>query len=193
MKTAWRITKYVIVAALLLFAVDLGVVLGFAHYRPTIQKADAIIVLGAAINTPALYNRSLEGLKLFEQGKAGLLILSGGRISDKDISEAHYMRNVIVANSLGPPPPMVLEENSHTTFENIENSKALEPNVKSIIVVSDSFHLARGVLMAKRAGFSPVYWSSPLPSYYNDKNLLYYYLRETAALVDYIPKFIFNK
>lgn len=193
MKKLWKILKYLGVIALIIIALDAATVLAFAHFRPPINKADAIIVLGAAINTPALYNRSIQALTLYQQGKGDVLVLSGGRISDKDISEAHYMRNVILANSLGQPPKMLLEENSHTTYENIKNSKIALPGAKSVIVVSDDFHLARAALTAIRAGFYPVYWSSPPPNYYSDKDLLYYYFREMAAMLDYLPKFILNK
>jgi len=190
--TLWKTVKIVVLTLVAIFILDIGIILGFAHFRKPIPQADAAIILGAAINTPALYNRSIEGLRLYQQGKADMLILSGGRISDEDISEAGYMKNVIVANSLGKPPKMALEEKSHSTYENIKNSKAQEPKVKSVIIVSDSFHLARGVLMAKRAGFNPVYWSSPVPIYYSDKDLLFYYFREAVAMLNYMPKFIGN-
>jgi uncharacterized SAM-binding protein YcdF (DUF218 family) len=87
-------------------------------------------------------------------------------------------------------PSMILETNANSTYQNIVNSKALIPQAKSIIIVSDSFHLARAVLMAKREGFGPVYWSSPDPYYYSKRELVYYYMREVLAMVDYIPKFI---
>ena len=86
--------------------------------------------------------------------------------------------------------PVVLEDTSGDTYHNINNSKALIPNAKSVIIVSDGFHLARGVLLAKRAGFSTVSWSSPKPYYYNKKELVFYYFREMVAMIDYIPKFI---
>jgi uncharacterized SAM-binding protein YcdF (DUF218 family) len=187
----WKILKYVVLTAVAVFIVDIGTIVWFAHYRPAIQKADAIIILGAAINTPALYNRSLEGLRLYKEGKADVLVLSGGRISDQDISEAGYMQKVIKKNSQAPAR-LILDDQSHSTFENIKNSKALLPNAKSVIVVSDEFHLARAVAMARHEGFSPVYWSAPKPYYYDHSQLLYYYLRESVAIIDYIPKFLFK-
>lgn len=159
----------------------------FGQIKPNIPKADAVIILGAAINTPALYDRSLEGLKVFESGKADLMILSGGRVSDADISEAGYMRKVILKNS-SSTPPLLLEEQSHSTYENLANTKALAPQVKSLIVVSDRFHLARAVLVAKVVGFKPVYWQAPDPGYYPFDELAFYYFREAAALLSYLPR-----
>lgn len=188
-KIYFKIFKYILAAVLAVFLLDAGTLAFFSLYRPEIPQTDAAIILGAAINTPALYNRSLEGLRLYQQRKTNLLVLSGGRISDEDISEAAYMKKTILKNEFAPVP-FVLEDQSHTTYENIKNSKKLIPDAKSIIIVSDIFHLARGVIMAKREGFAHVYWSAPDPNYYNKKDLAFYYFREFVALIDYIPKFI---
>jgi uncharacterized SAM-binding protein YcdF (DUF218 family) len=118
-------------------------------------------------------------------------VLSGGRISAADISEAGFMQKVIKKNS-STTPSMILEEQSHSTYENIKNSKALLPQAQSVVVVSDKFHLARAALLAKRAGFKKVYWSGPEPSYYKTTELAYYYLREAVALIFYLPKIIKN-
>lgn len=191
MKIFWKIYKYVAITAFSLLLLDAIVVLFFSFYRPVLPKADAIVILGAAINTPALYNRSLEGLRLYEQGKGKILVLSGGRISDKDISEAGYMEKVIEANATGPVP-LILEEGSHSTYENLKNTKAKIGAGKSLVIVSDDFHLARAVIMAKRIGFGSVYWSSPTPTYYKKTEHVFYYVREILAMVAYIPKFLFN-
>ncbi len=171
---------------------DLVLVFGFAHWRLNIPKADAVIVLGAAINTPALYNRTLEGLHLYEQGKADVMVLSGGKIAEADISEAQYMQKVIKSNITpgGPPPVLILEDQSHNTFENIHNSLQQLGEKKDVIIVSDQFHLARAVLIAKRAGFRHVYWSAPWPTYFSVQELRYYYVRELTAMITYLPKFI---
>jgi uncharacterized SAM-binding protein YcdF (DUF218 family) len=189
MQKLWKIYKYVAVTAVTLLLIDLAIVIFFSLYRPNIPQADAIVILGAAINTPALYNRSLEGLRLYEGDKAPLLVLSGGRISDKDISEATYMQRTIGKNT-DKPLNLILEEDSHSTYENLNNTKNKIGSDKSIVIVSDEYHLARGVIMAWREGFYPVYWSAPEPTYYKNSELVYYYMREVMAMISYIPKFI---
>lgn len=189
MSKLWKIVKLLFLVAVAFFLLDVVLVIFFSVYRPQIQKTDAVVVLGAAIYTPALYNRSLEGLRLYEDGKASMVVVSGGRISDKDISEAGYMRKVIESEASGPVP-IILEEDSHSTYENLKNTQSKIGEDKSIIIVSDKFHLARAVLLAKRMGFSPVYWSAPKPAYYSKKDLAYYYMREVFAMVSYIPKFL---
>lgn len=185
----WKIYKAIAVVAFSLLLLDLAVVGFFGIYRPQVKPADAIVVLGAAINTPALYNRSLQGLKLYQEGDAKVMVLSGGRISNKDISEAGYMQKVIESKATGPVP-LILEEDSHSTYDNLKNTKAKIGSNRSLIIVSDEYHLARAVIMAKREGFGPVYWSSPKPVYYKNSELAFYYLRELAAMLAYIPKFI---
>jgi uncharacterized SAM-binding protein YcdF (DUF218 family) len=167
---------------------DVALVFGAPHYHPKIDHADAIIVMGAAINTPALRNRTLEGLRLYQEGKAPVMVLSGSRISDADISEAQYMQKVIKQNT-AEPVNAILEQSSHNTYENIRNSKAKVPDAKSVIIVSDEFHLARAALTARTNGFSKVYWSYPEPTYYSKAELRRYYFRELAAMVSYVPKF----
>jgi uncharacterized SAM-binding protein YcdF (DUF218 family) len=196
MSRLFKWVKYLAIASIIIFGLSFAVVYSFSVYERPIQKADAIIILGAAINTPALYNRSMEGLGLYQSGKSDVLILSGGRISNEDITEAGYMKKVIMQNNNNnnvEQPKMILEEDSHSTFENIRNSKNKAPEVKSIIVVSDKYHLARAVLLAKRMGFKPVYWSAPSSDYYPKKELYYHYLRETVAIVAYLPKLAFNR
>jgi vancomycin permeability regulator SanA len=133
----------------------------------------------------------MKGLELFENHKAPVVVLSGGKIARPDISEAKYMSNVI-AESSAEPVPMLLEEYSNNTYENIYNSKLLIPQAKSIVVVTDEFHIARSVLLAKRAGFAHVTWASPEDSYFPTAQLWFYYVREFVAMVHYLPKFIFG-
>ena len=180
---------YITVCIVVVIVIDIATVLVFANYRPEIKKSDAIIVLGAAINSKAARNRALEGLRLFEEGKAPVIVASGGKISETDISEAQYISKVIGKNTQ-KNPVVILEDQSGNTYENIKNSRAKLPDADSVIIVSDSFHLARGVLLAKKFGFESVSWSSPAESFYHGDELRYYYVREFLALIGYIPRFL---
>jgi uncharacterized SAM-binding protein YcdF (DUF218 family) len=191
MKRFWRICKYIAIAIFSILLSDIIVVVFFSVYRPPVTKADAIVVLGAAINTQEIYNRSLEGLKLYQAGDAPVIVLSGGQDFPRAQTEADFMENIIKANS-ATSVPLILEDQSHSTYDNIKNTKAKIGADKTVIIVSDDFHLARGVLMAAREGLHPVYWNSPKPSYYTKPELAFYYGREFLAMIAYIPKFIFG-
>lgn len=198
-----KIFKWLVGAFIVLVFLDVFLVAGFAVFSSQAQKADAIIVMGAAINSPVLYNRSLEALRLYEEEFAPIVVLSGGRISDKDISEAEYMQKVIIGNQSKNSHPLlaspikgeegewnlILDEGSGNTFENIKNSKALLPDAKSVIIVTDKYHLARSVITAKALGFEDVFWSAPKAKY-TSRELRYHYAREVMALMAYLPKFV---
>ncbi len=189
-----RINKIILGFAGIVFAVvlfDALAILLIANWAPELKKADAIIVLGAAINTPALKNRTEQGLKVYEQGLANTIVFSGGKISDSDISEAEFMKKI--AEKKGIEANIILEDQSHSTYENIFNSKKLLPESDSVIIISDNFHLARAVLVAKRAGFQDVQWSGPDEKYYSKESSRFYYAREFVAMISYLPKFIFGR
>lgn len=190
MRVFKRILKYILIILLLIAVIDASLIIGFAKLQPQIPKSDAAIVLGAAIGSPAAYNRALRAAVLVEAGKTDTVVVSGGKISDSDQSEAQYMAKVITSKTSEQKPVIILEPDSHSTYENIKNARAKIPEAKSVVIVSDEFHLARGFLLAKRAGFQDVFWTSPEPDYYKRGELLWYYLREFAAMINYIPHFI---
>ncbi|MBI3231663.1 MAG: YdcF family protein [Candidatus Doudnabacteria bacterium] len=191
MRPIIKVLKWLFGIFIVLLLLDIFLVVSFAVFSSQYQKADAIIVLGAAINSPALYNRSIEALRLYQEGQAPVIVLSGGRISDKDLSEAAYMQRAI-QNKSTKPLNLILDEQSGNTFENIKNSKARLGSAKSAIIVTDKFHLARSVITAKALGFKDVYWSAP-DTKYPSRELYYHYLREVAAIMAYIPKFIIQR
>ncbi len=184
-----KIFKWLAITLVVIIGLDAVLVMGFAIKSSNYKKADAIIIMGAAINSPALYNRSIQALKLYEEDFSPVMVLSGGRISDKDISEATYMQRVIQSKST-KPLNLILDEDARNTFENISNSKTRVPNAKSIIIITDKFHLARSVIMAKSVGFKNVFWHAPNGEYYPRGELMYYYLREMVAMLAYTPKFM---
>src|SRR3989344_798340 len=206
MATIAKIFKWLVGIFIALLVLDIFLVASFASFSSQYEKADAIIVLGAAINSPPLYNRSLEALRLYQEGWSGVIVLSGGKISENDITEAAYMQRAIlneIDDQFRKPyenenkkeitiPTMILEEKSHSTFENIKNSKKLLKDTKSVIIVTDKYHLARSVITAKALGFEDVYWSAP-KSDYSGSELRRQYFREVAAMFAYLPKFVLQK
>ena len=126
-------------------------------------------------------------------GRAQTLVLSGGQGSGEPEPEAVAMQQV-AEERLGADkqPIIILESGSKNTYENIHNTRKLIPEAHSIVIVSDVFHLARGVALARRAGFRTVYWDAPRPSYYCVRDLVFYTVREAVGLIVYIPKLITN-
>ena len=138
--------------AALAFRVD-----AFAKSRPAPTKAAAIVVLGARVEAsgqaaPALQRRAEKGAELYRLGVAPLLIFSGG-VAGTLPSEASVAREIAV--KLGVPrEACVVEENSHSTFQNAQLTAPLlrERKIDEVVLVSDGYHLLRARLQFAREG-----------------------------------------
>ena len=173
-------------------ALDVGLVIGVGLWSRPLVPADAVVILGAAINSPALNQRTLAGFKIYQEGLVPTMVLSGGKISWHDMSEARGMLRTIEKET-SENPEVLLDEASNDTLENLVNSKQLLGDDTDVIIVSDKYHLARAVLLAKRLGYDHVQWSSPSLSYYKKSDLVHYYFREMAAMIAYLPHFVLGK
>lgn len=186
-----KLAQIIVVAIVVLAMADVLCVLAFPQESlpPVSRPADAVIVLGAAPNSPAIRNRVLAGYAIYASGRAQAMILTGGNTSSKDESEAMNMARYIQAQE-GEGLPLVLEERSTNTYENLRYAQQLVPTARRIVIVSDTYHTPRAFITAKSLGFEDVYWSSPDSSYYRRSELVWYYMREMVAMVSYIPKWL---
>jgi uncharacterized SAM-binding protein YcdF (DUF218 family) len=121
------------------------------------QKSDCIIILGCQVYgsepSPFLKSRLDEGLRLFNEGYAGHIIVSGGKGPGEDISEAGAMKNYLEKKGVDPSV-IIIEDKSRSTYENIKNSKEKMQQYKfdSGIIVSNKYHLKRASLIAEKEG-----------------------------------------
>ena len=183
--------------AISIYAASLVYVLSFSWQRSIPAHADAALVLGAKVNldeTPSapLYYRTIEASKLFTEKKVDYVMTTGGQGLGLT---AEGTEAGIIAEQHGVPTNKVLtEQQSHNTFENVEDvvTLAAKYQIKSVVVVSDRFHVARGVLVAKHFGFTPVSWDFPDAGYYKTSQLISNYAREAAAMLYYLPKIAFS-
>jgi uncharacterized SAM-binding protein YcdF (DUF218 family) len=191
MRLLKRACKIFGLLALCILTADAAFVFAFprTHLPPAGTSADVVVVLGAAPNSPAIRSRASRGYDLYAEGKGKQLVLTGGITSVHDESEAMNMARYLLKNHQATGH-IILEEHSTNTFENLQNTEALVPKAQSILIVSDAYHVPRAYLIARRLGFGPVYWDSPDSSYYKPAELIWYYGREMAALLAYIPHFI---
>lgn len=190
-----RILRTILKVLLLIVVLDIAILAFFTFSRPAPEQVDVVIVLGAARKSQAARNRALEAATIVENVSVKSVIFSGGKAEDGELTEAGYMRDVYELknpNSLGEPR-LLVDPASENTFQNIRNSREIFPEAKSAVIVSDRYHLARGTLVALRAGYYPVYWSGPAGEYYSKWDLGRYYLREFFGLIAYLPKFVFNR
>ena len=132
--------------------------------REEAQRADAIVVLGAAQYeghpSPVLKARLDHAAALWARGLAPRMILTGGRGVGDTTSEAAVGRNY--ARKHGVPDSAILVENEgRTTSESMRAVAGMLEvrGLQTALLVSDPFHMLRLRILARRFGFTP--YTSP--------------------------------
>lgn len=107
------------------------------------EKANAIVVVSGG-DTQA---RTEAGIKLFEQGWADYLLLSGAALDKSGPSNAAAMK--LQAQQAGIPDYAILiDEDAVNTQQNAENTKSIikDKQFKDIILVTSGYHQRRASL-----------------------------------------------
>lgn len=142
-----------------------------------IPPADVIILLGGGTE-PAAYPRStteingagdrvLYAAKLFAEGKAPRILLSGGEIAwlnDGSSTPAQDMANILMDIGV-PESALILENESQNTYENALKAKEIlsELEVNQILLVTSAMHMPRAVALFEKQGLEVI----PLPVDYS--------------------------
>ncbi len=133
---------------------------------PQLREADAILVLGAAQYngrpSPVLKARLDHALDLYERGYAERLIFTGGVGQGDTLSEGEVSRRYAV-NAGVPDTVILVERQGVTSAESMGYAAALmrANDLRSALVVSDSYHMMRLDVLARRSGIRP--WRAPTP------------------------------
>ncbi|MCU0565114.1 MAG: YdcF family protein [Oculatellaceae cyanobacterium Prado106] len=143
-----------------------------ARYVPTTElpKADAIVVLGGGIrpqvaprpwiDVTEAGDRTLYGAQLYRQGKAPLVILSGGRIEWKgggSASESEDMAKLVQA--LGVPTEAIVQDpTSLNTRENAVNVKKIlqQRGIGKVLLVTSAMHMPRSMAIFQKLGIDAI-------------------------------------
>ena len=130
-------------------------------------QADAAVVLGAAVWTnqvsPVFKERINHALNLYRKGQVRKLIFTGGQGNPGEPTESAAARDYAIQSAI-PASDILIEEKSHTTYENILYAKQLADThgIKKVLIVSDPLHEKRAMAMAEDTGL--VAEASPTPS-----------------------------
>lgn len=150
--------------------ITLGIVLGLIVYM-TLQavsihrygfsddgrSSDCAIILGTAAwhnkPSPVFTERINQGIRLYQEGRVRFLILTGGFGDGAPFAESEVALQHCLDHGI-PREALFLEKSSQTTLENLSEAKTLmdEHHWTSALVVSDPWHLKRGVAMARHVG-----------------------------------------
>jgi vancomycin permeability regulator SanA len=147
-----------------------------APARPT------AIVFGAGLwrdgsPTPVLRDRVATAVRLYQDGKAQQLLLSGGYTS-AGYNEPEAMRQY--ALSLGvPDEAIVLDYAGQRTYDTCYRARHVF-GVSQAILVTQGFHLPRAVYLCNALGLPAVGVASDLRQY-RRRSIVYWNLREIPA------------
>jgi uncharacterized SAM-binding protein YcdF (DUF218 family) len=159
----WRLGWTLGVLALGVWVVSLIGVL-YWEQRDTAQPAAAIVVLGAAQYvgrpSPVLRARIDHAIDLWRRRMAPLIIFTGGFGDHDTTSEAAVSQQYAIDHGV-PPRAIMIENVGRSTSESLQEVAQLmdaEP-ARTVILVSDPFHMLRLSVLARRFGMTP--YSSP--------------------------------
>lgn len=132
-----------------------------AHFigeQDTTEPADVIIVLGSGLRKdgkpgPALTRRTRHGADLWHEGRAPLVLCTGGQSEYYPRTEAAACREILLSAGL-PAAAILMEEQSRSTEENAINSQRIldERRLSRVVLVSDSYHMLRARWLFNKQG-----------------------------------------
>ncbi|MDV6377992.1 YdcF family protein [Sporosarcina sp. GW1-11] len=142
---------------------------------------DYAVILGAKVNgkvpSLSLRYRLDEALAYANRYPHVKLVLSGGQGPDEDISEAEAMYRYLTAHGLAKER-LLLENQSTSTYENLQFAQELLPEVAGVTIISSDFHLARARFLARQLGWDTDVVAAKTPEVVKTKVLV----RERLAL-----------
>lgn len=168
------------------------------------KDMDYIIVLGAQVKgnvmSQTLKERCNTAVEYMLENKKTIAVVSGGKGSDEQITEAKAMKNYMIENGVDPSR-IIEEDKSENTGENIRNSLSIisnggkNINDLSIGVVSSSYHLKRARYIMHKNGADTIHC---IPAKTEAYTLPHYVVREAVGLYkEYMSfsflSFIFSK
>lgn len=180
--------KPYIILKWVLFALVLWV---FSHSAYTIidglsddgKIADIAVILGNKVNEDGTLSKRLRkrldcGLQLYFNGRVKKLIVSGG-LGREGFLEGDKMKTFLTTNGV-PDSAIIVDNHGNNTLATVENTFRLKDSLhyKSLIIVSQYFHLTRTKMLFRKQHFANI--SSVSPIYFEPRDT-YSLLREFIA------------
>jgi len=189
---AWK--KAVLILGLIIFLSWISFLAKIYYYSDidNRKKADSILVLGASQwngePSPVFKSRLDHAYGLYRDGYADSIILTGGTGKGEEISEAAAGKKYLVKKGIDGFK-IFMEEKGRTSWQSLNEADKIlkEHNFKSVILVSDGFHVMRLKKMTEDLGINS--YGSPVkngPVNNNWRALFKYVVRESVVYVLYL-------
>lgn len=181
-----KLFKYAIILLTTSFIIIEGLIIYSGNSEDN-AKADYLLILGAGLfgetPSPELRERLNKGLEYMNKNPQSTIIVSGGKGSGENITEAEAMKRYLVKHGISESR-IIKEEKSTSTFENIKFTKEIIENFDkrdnpSLAIVSNDFHLFRAKFLAKRHGFTAYGYPARTPLWIIPNH----YVREYFAVI----------
>ena len=148
-------------------------------------REDALIILGAGIRgeqvSRTLARRLDRALAYLAENPNALVVVSGARGTQEDITEALAMERYLLAGGI-PKEQIIKEEAATNTYENLSYTKTILDAKLSrpyrIVFVTNDFHVYRASMLAKKLGLDAAHIHAKTAWYEIPRN----YLRECVAV-----------
>ena len=137
--------------------------------KGALPTADAIVVLGGATKSrfsprPAVDlseegDRVLYGAQLYREGKAPLVIASGGRIDWHGGGPSESADMAQILKTLGVPDSAILQDpTSLNTYQNAVNVRQIikERGIGRVLLVTSAMHMPRSLQIFQRQGINAI-------------------------------------
>ncbi|MBW4611536.1 MAG: YdcF family protein [Hassallia sp. WJT32-NPBG1] len=180
-----------LMSALILAIASISVSIYFYGNNNNVIKADAAIVLGAAVwgeePSPVFRERINHSINLYKNGDVRTIIFTGG-IGDRDeTAEAVIGKRYAITQGV-KSSDILIETESRTTNQNLKNAQkvALSHQLTKFLIVSDPLHLKRAVLMARDLGMDAYPSPTPTTRYRTLNSQLEFLTRETYFYFVYL-------
>lgn len=149
----------------------------------TSDSADVAIVLGAAVYknkpSPVFAERLNHAINLYQAGNVKKLLFTGGSSDEKTPAESSIGKDYALNRNV-KAEDIFMETQSATTYQNLYFTKRLleTHSLKSALIISDSLHLKRAMLMANVLGIQAKPSATPSTRYKSLKTQLPFTFRE---------------
>lgn len=162
-KTIFQIIASVLVVTMIGFFVIDGVVrLSTEDQIITLKEAqklnnvDGILVLGAGVNSngspsPMLRDRLLTSIEIYQKGITNKIIMSGDH-GREDYDEVNVMKQFAMDKNI-PSEDIFMDHAGFSTYESLYRAKEIF-QAKTIIIVTQNYHLPRALYLAKALGLN---------------------------------------
>lgn len=175
----WYMTLISLYLIVQLASFGLSNLLNLIHIKKD-QGLNYIVVLGCALRgselTPLLRARVDRGIKAHRDNPGSKLIMSGGQGGDEIMPESHAMGKYALSAGV-PEEDIILEDKSKNTEENIRFSSALMEKSGRFGIATNSYHVMRSLLIARRQKLSCIGYGAHTKLYFS----LNAFLREYAG------------